>query len=272
MKIAHEAPLCIFDEVQKVTDYDYALVHLFEESEDYWNKFVEAKAKGREIVLDNSIFELGTAFDSAKYVEWINKLEPDWYIIPDVLEDGEATIASFNDFTWHNPALPGKAIAVVQGSNYSEVVRCYGYFKQMAQLGMVDKIAISFDYCFFADEWFYAADTKYHAYTLGRQKLLQRMLDEGVIDTNIPHHLLGAGLPQEFAYYRHWDWIDSIDTSNPVVHGIVGKRYKRQPQYDIYGLQDKESVKLFTLIDDDVEEKLDDILYNIDMFKHNTRL
>ena len=26
MKIAHEAPLSIFDKVQEVTDYDYALV------------------------------------------------------------------------------------------------------------------------------------------------------------------------------------------------------------------------------------------------------
>ena len=31
MKIAHEAPLSIFDEVSSLTDYDYALVHLFEE-------------------------------------------------------------------------------------------------------------------------------------------------------------------------------------------------------------------------------------------------
>ena len=33
MKIAHEAPLSIFDRVQVLTDYDYALVHLFEEKE-----------------------------------------------------------------------------------------------------------------------------------------------------------------------------------------------------------------------------------------------
>ena len=38
MKIAHEAPLSIFDQVQELTDYDYALVHLFEENEDYYNK------------------------------------------------------------------------------------------------------------------------------------------------------------------------------------------------------------------------------------------
>ena len=33
MRVAHESPLCIFDYVQQVTDYDYALVHMFEQSD-----------------------------------------------------------------------------------------------------------------------------------------------------------------------------------------------------------------------------------------------
>jgi len=35
IKIAHESPKSIFDTVQNYTDYDYALVHLFEEDEGY---------------------------------------------------------------------------------------------------------------------------------------------------------------------------------------------------------------------------------------------
>ena len=98
MKIAHEAPLSIFDKVQALTDYDYALVHLFEENEQYWDKFVKAKKDGREVLLDNSIFELGTAFNGDTYADWIIKLEPDWYIVPDVLDNASATIDSFNNF------------------------------------------------------------------------------------------------------------------------------------------------------------------------------
>ena len=37
IKIAHEAPLSIFNKVQEVTDYDYALVHLFEHNHNYFN-------------------------------------------------------------------------------------------------------------------------------------------------------------------------------------------------------------------------------------------
>ena len=42
IKIAHESPKSIFSKVQEYTDYDYALVHLFEEDEDYFNLFKEA--------------------------------------------------------------------------------------------------------------------------------------------------------------------------------------------------------------------------------------
>jgi hypothetical protein len=67
IKIAHESPKEIFEEVQRYTDYDYALVHLFEEDKGYLDQFKKAAAKGREIILDNSIFELEEAFDADKF-------------------------------------------------------------------------------------------------------------------------------------------------------------------------------------------------------------
>jgi len=70
IKIAHESPKSIFEDVQRVTDYDYALVHLFEEDEEYLNQFKEAIKKGREVILDNSIFELEEAFDADRFAYW----------------------------------------------------------------------------------------------------------------------------------------------------------------------------------------------------------
>ena len=43
------------------------LVHLFEEDQEYFNQFEEAINKGREVILDNSIFELEEAFDAVKF-------------------------------------------------------------------------------------------------------------------------------------------------------------------------------------------------------------
>src|SRR6056300_1836576 len=97
IKIGHERPKSIFNKVQDYTDYDYALVHLFEEDEEYFRLFEEAMLNGREVILDNSIFELEEAFDADKFNNWVNYLKPTWYIVPDALEDANKTIAQMED-------------------------------------------------------------------------------------------------------------------------------------------------------------------------------
>ena len=64
-KIAHEAPLSIAPLIRELTDYDYALVHLFlePEGEKYFNFFRESLKMGREVILDNSSYELGDSFN-----------------------------------------------------------------------------------------------------------------------------------------------------------------------------------------------------------------
>ena len=76
IKIAHEAPKSIFEDVQSLTDYDYALVHLLEEDEQYLRQFEKAIKKGREVILDNSIFELEEAFDAEKFAYWVKRIRP----------------------------------------------------------------------------------------------------------------------------------------------------------------------------------------------------
>tara|TARA_Y100001972_G_scaffold127411_1_gene184109 strand:- start:478 stop:1302 length:825 start_codon:yes stop_codon:yes gene_type:complete len=260
IKIAHEAPKSIFEEIQRFTDYDYALVHLFEEDEEYLKQFKAAALKGREIILDNSIFELEEAFDADRFNYWVNELKPTWYIVPDVLEDGYATIDKMED--WNNKGLgynhSGK-IGVVQGKTYDEIVDCYNYMKNEAN---VDMIAISFDYSYYTKSVPHA--NKYVSWMLGRVKLLGDLLKDGVIDVNRKHHLLGCGLPQEFSFYKHsdYDWLYSLDTSNPVVHGIKGITYAQE------GLWSKERQKLFELINSDIDiDQLNTIKNNIQKFR-----
>jgi len=260
VKIAHEAPTPIFNRVQQLTSYDYALVHLFEENEEYYNNFETAVAINREVILDNSIFELGTAFNSERFAYWVEKLKPTYYIIPDVLEDMVGTLNNFDKWMNTYKELPGQTIAVAQGKTYNEFVDCYEYL-----VDKVDKIAISFDYSFFND-WTEMYDiqpaTKYHAWVYGRQLLFKMMEEESIIRHDKPHHLLGCGLPQEFAAYKDYSFIDSIDTSNPVMAGIKGWYYN-----GIRGLEDKPKEKLFTLIDyTPSKSEMLAIEYNINMF------
>ena len=153
--------------------------------------------------------------------------------------------------------LPGKRIGVVQGKTPEEIADCYVYMDKHAD---VDKIAISFDYSLY--EQIIPHENKYMSWMLGRATMLANLLNSGIINTKKPHHLLGCGLPQEFALYHSYKWIESVDTSNPIVHGIKGIAYKQ------YGLQTKESIKLVDLLDVEINnEQLYDINHNINYFR-----
>lgn len=235
IKIAHEAPLCIMPRVRELTDYCYALVHLFEECQEYYDYFVESKKLGRMVLLDNSIFELGESFDRDKFAEYINKLQPDEYIVPDSLESSEKTIEKFKDWLSAYKDLPGKKIGVVQGKTYTELYDCYKYMSEHA-----DKIAISFDYSYYLT--IARGKNKYVQYCEGRFKLINDLIADSAINYNKPHHLLGCSLPVEFGYYTSlhnmYKFIETLDTSNPVVSGMHNVKYAS------LGLKDKLSTKL----------------------------
>ena len=126
----------------------------------------------------------------------------------------------------------------------------------------VDMIAISFDYSYYTES--VPHPNKYVSWMLGRVKLIGDLLRDGIINKDKPHHLLGCGLPQEFSFYKHADYnfIYSLDTSNPVVHGLKGIEYAQE------GLWSKESQKLHELIDVPIEEiDIQKVLTNINKFR-----
>lgn len=260
IKITHEAPLAIFDEITEMTDLQYCLVHLMDQDKEYREKFLELCGKGHEVILDNSIFELGTAFKGADYLKWVKALKPTWYIIPDVLEECDATIQQAEEWLFkYGKEIPKetKSIGVVQGKTVEDIVRCY---QSLERLG-VDMIAISFDYSLY-EKMFPHPNQKF-SWMMGRVLLMGILVDMGVINPEIPHHLLGAGLPQEGLYYRDYNWIYSTDTSNPVVHGIKNVQYIPNQ-----GLWHKESQKLHEMINYPEEEiDMELVEYNIKQFR-----
>lgn len=249
MKISHEVPLCLLNESRSFNDYDYALVHLFDTHPDYYTFYKESVRVGRHVLLDNSLFELEVPFDLDKFASYVRELNPTEYIVPDSLENMEETIKSFESFLEKYPNLSGKKIGVVQGKTWEELVECYRYMSEKA-----DKIAISFDYSYYL--------TTSPSYMEGRIKFISDLLEKEIVVKDKPHHLLGCYLPQEFTQYRHFDWIETVDTSNPVVHAIKNIRYTEK------GLLSKEKIKLVDLLctkREDIDTEL--LNYNVNMFR-----
>lgn len=264
MLVSHESPISMLEDSKQYNDYDYALVHLFETHPEYYNFFKMSLAQGREVLLDNSIFELGHAFDSVKFVKYIEELNPTFHIIPDVLEDAKETVLSYKKFNKEYKYVGNYQIGVVQGKTWQEIVDCYKFMADNA-----DYIAISFDYSYYDAIAYSNREDRLgqlDRWCKGRQSLIQRLVDEGIWEKHKPHHLLGCSLAKEFRYYKQNNIpsIRSCDTSNPVVAALHGHRYISN-----YGLDFKPSTLLADLIDHKVtEDEKQDIFYNADQFKN----
>ena len=66
IKVSHETPLCLLEDSRLFNDYDYCLPHLLDQEPGYLEYFRKAKAAGRDIIMDNSLLELGEAYDSKR--------------------------------------------------------------------------------------------------------------------------------------------------------------------------------------------------------------
>lgn len=265
IKRYHEAPKSIFKEVQKITDGDYALVHLFEEDQEYYNLFKQAVSSGRDIILDNSLFELREAFDGDKYVKWIKDLQPTWFIVPDSWKDSEGTVRKFFKFMEDYPELFAedrkvKVIGVAQGMGLADTIECYEAIEPYC-----DMVAFNLQ----GEQWWedstgQASEGYIASMSRGRFNLIYAMNDLGVINRSKPHHLLGTGLAAEAEWYvaANLSFIRSIDTSSPVACGMVKHKYSVTVGNTI-----KPDFKMCEAMDARVSESvLELIKHNIEVF------
>jgi hypothetical protein len=201
----------------------------------------------------------------------VKELKPTEYIIPDVLENAQQTKANYLDFIKNNSELPGNAIGVLQGKTYDEIKDLYLFFVNESS---VKKIAVSFDYSYYLTDdcierakhlKFNTKEGKWWQYCFGRIALIERLKSENILQIKKPLHLLGCSIPLEFSFYKYLDlddYIETIDTSNPIVAGILGKRYTD------YGLDEKWPDKLVDYIDTRLSGiQIKDIWYNVNKFR-----
>lgn len=266
IEVSHESPISILEGSLSYNDYAYALVHLFETHKEYYDFFKKLRDYSEvPVLLDNSIFELKKSFDAEKYSQWVDDLQPNYYIVPDVLEDHEGTINQWIDWCKHyNNCTNALKIGVVQGKDWNDLVECYRFMAENA-----DYIAISFDYEYFQHTGCGTSkqhvDPKLARMCSGRIRFIRQLIDEGVWCWEKPHHLLGCSLAKEFRWYvdNNVYNIKSCDTSNPVVAAIKGLRYN-----DDQGLNIKPTTLLADLIDHEMTvDQQDDLAYNVRMFK-----
>jgi hypothetical protein len=227
MKISHEVPICLLEDSLDFNDYQYCLPHLLDQDEEYKNFFYKVKQLGVYIIMDNSLHELKHAYDRSRLLYWINELKPNEFIIPDVWQDTNASVVNARE--WIQIQLPKEVtkVAVVQANNYTDAAVCYQIYKDLGY----KKIAFSYGAEYYLNHSNHP--NKNIAKALGRIEVVSRMFSMGLIKSTDRVHLLGCQVPQEFSWYKDMPFIETIDTSNPIMATID------RIQYGQNGLLDK---------------------------------
>jgi len=261
MKIFHELPLGLMHHAYKWTDGDYCLPHLIDKYEQYRLFFQKARLDKRFIIMDNGLFE------GVKHTEqdlfnkmWIVK--PNIFIVPDEWNDSNNTLRNAKHWMINRAIyLPEDTnlMAVCQGKTIGELITTY---QTLVDIGYK---YIAFNHSSIAYTEFYPQHNPLNAQMLGRIELIRALFEKDIIKKNIYHHLLGCSLPQEIMAYSEFDWIKSVDTSNPIIVGSEGIRYGDN------GINYKPTTKIEDLFNINLEDKLEDITFNVNKFKSYAR-
>ena len=261
MKISHEVPFCLLEKSREFNDYDYCLPHLLDQSEEYKNFFYKSKKQGRYIVMDNSLHELGVAYDKSRLLFWINELKPNEFIVPDVWEDKAASCR--NAKQWASISLPEEVlkVAVVQAKSIHEAILCTQAYKDLGY----KKIAYSYGASYYNEVC--PHPNKDFGKAIGRFMVINEMYQSGMLSKHDRVHLLGTAWPSEFGCYKDIKCIESIDTSNPIMAGRSGMIY------DDLGISRKPIANMNTFQDKPINEYQSKILkHNIKQFRKINKL
>jgi hypothetical protein len=261
MKISHELPLGLMHYGYEWNDYDYCLPHLVDKYDQYRLYFQKSRLAKRFIIMDNGLFE-GITHTKEDLLDKINLIRPNIFIVPDAWNDSTTTLVNAKSWMMnHKPSLSEgiELMAVCQGEDINDLVRTY---QILLDLGY-KHIAFNHSSCAYMEMYPGLDPLKRQMY--GRMEFIRRLVQTNTINKSVYHHLLGCSLPQEFMAYKDWNFIKSVDTSNPILVGAEGERYSDN------GLNWKPKEKLEYYFEKDLSSQLENIIFNIQKFKEYVR-
>ena len=132
-KFAPVCPIHMYSELKEMGpeyfgNYFLLLAHDVVKHPKEYNEVFCSDGEERMIITDNSVIELGTSVDSEILKEACNIVEAEVLAIPDVLEDGEATVKTAAEFIckWDpaGMAQEPELMFIPQGSDLDDYVGC----------------------------------------------------------------------------------------------------------------------------------------------------
>lgn len=188
----------------------------------YRSFYLEQAERGALLVLDNGVFDLGHSLGPEDLLSAARRVKAAEIVLPDVLHDGRATIGASEKAAriLHRRTDSIRLCAVVQGASDRDWLDCYNHFVRAAYVGAVALPSPK-------------VRGQKHGLCADRLRATSHLHKEGLISPHLVYRLLGLGDSghHELAQQREYPWIQSVDSSAPVVLGALGIRILQDAGY-----------------------------------------
>ncbi|MBE9183862.1 hypothetical protein IQ270_03760 [Microcoleus sp. LEGE 07076] len=237
IELALESPISMMNELCPLGDIELCFVHLFKENSVYRDYYLDAKKKGRFLILDNGIMELGYSMSSDDLITSTSELQPDLVTPPEILGDGDSTLKltyAFAEAFERSKLYPStKILGVAHGSSLQSWCKT---FQELLQIPYISRIAVPYRIPFDVTQSTRNC-SELEAFVVRRVDICN-WIDEKYPNTEI--HLFGLAHPSEVNYQAKHNFIKSIDTSLPIMAAT------RNIRYDVldFGLYEKDRLNI----------------------------
>lgn len=233
MNLACEMPLSLLPQLHSHTDYDFIIASYCLQNKAYkdFHEKLHEEDPSRFSILDNGAFEEGTSIEIDTYFNLIEELRPNIVVLPDTVNDKDATLKASIYFLTKlyekfDDRIPFELMGVLQGTSVEDYLEC---LEEYAKIEDISYIGIPYHLF-------------YRPMLLEKHKIASFCEENGFLI-----HILG--LPNPFEVYELGKWKDiivSIDSSLPISSGAHNKLFRegewkrdRKPLDAIFTAQQK---------------------------------
>lgn len=207
MLFAPIAPVSMCEIVTGTSGYLMALPSMVDADTGYAELYSSLSLNGAWVILDNGVSESKQPLAMREFQAYIDLIGPSEIILPDYLEDAEATRAAVSEYSIQYKGAR-RLMAVPQGKTLDEYVDCAFYFAGLPQIGTIGVSKYLPKYC-----------------GATRREFLEIIRDAGLHNrTSLQWHLLGLSenLSELADLAMDFPWIRGIDTCYPVLASMMG--------------------------------------------------
>lgn len=225
IELAIGAPISMMNDLCPKGHIELCFTHLLKANNTaYKQYYLDAKMKGRFVILDNGIMELGYSMSADDLLSVSAELKPDLVTPPEILNDSYSTLKMTYEFikVFKTSGLypQTKLFGVAHGATFKDWCSS---FQELLLIPQIARIGVPYDIPFDVYTSTEGGSNRLKKLVTRRTELCNWIAE---YHPTAPIHLFGLAHPSELPLQAKHSFIKSIDTSLPVMAAINNIKYE----------------------------------------------